>query len=450
MQKFLLVACLALIVGVAPSLAGDARVSDTVPTNQALPKISGNPSVGSSLTASSGSWTASPAPTYTYAWLQCDTAGANCTPISGATANVYSVASADGNHTLRVVVTARNSAGSATATSDNTPTITPISPPQNSTAPVISGSTALGGTLTTSNGSWIGASVTFTYQWLRCNSSGASCTNISNATNATYATTSSDVGQTLRVVVTGTNVSGSAEATSAASGVITLTAPASLTAPALSGTATQGQTLSVSTGTWTGSPSYAYAWQRCDASGNNCAAIPGANSTTYVLTAADAGHDIRVTVTATNSAGSNHVTTSAVGPVVGLLPAGATKLPNGEISVPASSVPDTDRLVIVSVSLTPKASTKHAAVAVTFKLEDTAKYDVAGALVYVVAVPRSWAKVSPESATGTDGRVSITVTPTKSAPKRGTLALYVRARTPQGDKVAGSSNRTLISVRLLP
>jgi hypothetical protein len=50
----------------------------------------------------------------------------------------------------------------------------------------------------------------------------------------------------------------------------------------MSGTAQQGQTLSITTGSWTGSPtSYSYQWQDCDSAGASCANIGGsANPTT--------------------------------------------------------------------------------------------------------------------------------------------------------------------------
>src|SRR5262249_40318206 len=44
--------------------------------------------------------------------------------------------------------------------------------------------------------------------------------------------------------------------------------PTNMGLPVLSGTAVQGQTLSVSNGSWTGSPtSFAYQWQDCDSGG---------------------------------------------------------------------------------------------------------------------------------------------------------------------------------------
>jgi len=81
-------------------------------------------------------------------------------------------------------------------------------------------------------------------------------------------------------------------------------APANTTAPALSGTAKVGQTMTVSNGTWSGSPtSYTYRWQRCTS--GTCTNISGATSQSYLVRAADAGHQLRATVTATNADGSS-------------------------------------------------------------------------------------------------------------------------------------------------
>ncbi len=81
--------------------------------------------------------------------------------------------------------------------------------------------------------------------------------------------------------------------------------PANTAPPAISGSAQQGQTLTASSGGWSGVQpiSYAYQWQRCDTNGANCANT-GSASSTYTLTSADGGSTIVVAVTATNSAGS--------------------------------------------------------------------------------------------------------------------------------------------------
>ena len=62
--------------------------------------------------------------------------------------------------------------------------------------------------------------------------------------------------------------------------------------PVVSGSAQQGQTLTSSTGTWSGSPtSYAYQWRRCNTSGGACVDIGSASASTYVAQAADVGSD---------------------------------------------------------------------------------------------------------------------------------------------------------------
>ena len=56
---------------------------------------------------------------------------------------------------------------------------------------------------------------------------------------------------------------------------------------------------SASTGSWSESPSaYAYQWQRCDAQGANCSAIPLATAQSYTVDPADVGSTLRVSVTA--------------------------------------------------------------------------------------------------------------------------------------------------------
>ncbi len=75
--------------------------------------------------------------------------------------------------------------------------------------------------------------------------------------------------------------------------------------PRSRGTAQQGDTLTTTNGSWTGSPtSYAYQWQDCNTSGASCSTISGATSSSYTLASGDVGHTIRVAVTATNAGGS--------------------------------------------------------------------------------------------------------------------------------------------------
>lgn len=90
-----------------------------------------------------------------------------------------------------------------------------VSPPVSTGAPTIAGSAVEGATLATDGGSWSGGlPMTYTYQWLRCDTGGAGCAAIASAVGATYAVSADDVGSTIRVAVTASNSAGSAEATS--------------------------------------------------------------------------------------------------------------------------------------------------------------------------------------------------------------------------------------------
>ena len=97
-----------------------ATTTQTAPRNTVLPSIVGSAAVGATLTATTGVWTGSAPLLYSYAWQGCDAAGASCTPISGATSTQYVATAADLGRRLRVQITARNTLGTATATSNAT------------------------------------------------------------------------------------------------------------------------------------------------------------------------------------------------------------------------------------------------------------------------------------------------------------------------------------------
>lgn len=466
---FRMFAVVSAVLGAAAfaAVGGATTTAGTAPSNTSLPTISGSASQGSVLSASSGSWSGDPTITYTYQWQRCDSGGAGCANIAGATAQTYTLVLADVNHTLLVNVTAHNGAGTGVASSTKTGVVSGATPPTNSGLPAISGAATVGSTLTASNGAWGGtAPITYTRSWSRCNSSGAACAAIGGATAQTYTVVSADVDHRLRATVTATNAAGSGQAISGATAVVVVGAPVNTVNPVVTGTAKDGQTLSGTAGTWTGgSPiTYTFQWWRCDTNGANCSTIANATTATYKLTTADVGHAVRIRVTAKNSAGSTSAvsglttqiasatgtTTTTTTTTTSPPPSGTVKLPNGEISISAANVPDTDRLSISSVRVSPSRILGRAPVAITFKILEANKYDVSGALVYVLGLPYGWAAKTPEAATGTDGTVTISVSPTAHAPKKGALVLFVRARTPHGNVLAGSSTRRLIQVLIRP
>ena len=94
-------------------------------------------------------------------------------------------------------------------------------PPAASVPPTVSGTPAVGQTVSATTGSWSNQPLSYSYQWRDCDSSGGACTPITGATGPTVALTSADVGHTIRVAVTGTNASGQATAVSAQVGPVT-------------------------------------------------------------------------------------------------------------------------------------------------------------------------------------------------------------------------------------
>jgi hypothetical protein len=166
-------------------------------------------------------------------------------------------------------------------------------------------------------------------QWQRCNSGGSSCSTVGNT--ATYSVQSADSGYSLRVVVTVKNGLGSTAVASPLSDPVGGTTtnppppPANSTPPSISGTAQDGQTLTASPGSWTGSPSsYSYQWQDCDTSGANCAAIAGAANSNYTAQSSDVGYTLRVAVTASNSGGATNANSAATSVVTAAPPPPAT------------------------------------------------------------------------------------------------------------------------------
>jgi hypothetical protein len=189
------------------------------PQSNSAPTISGQPREGTMLTANNGSWANSPA-SFAYQWQQCDSSGANCNPISGATSKTYRVGSGDADHTLKVAVTATNTDGSNTDTSTATDVVSSGRGPVNTAAPQVSGTAKVGEQLSASTGTWTGGVHSYDYQWQRCDANGSSCQSVDGATARVYGVRSADVGNTLRVVVTATNLSGSTNATSGATGLV--------------------------------------------------------------------------------------------------------------------------------------------------------------------------------------------------------------------------------------
>jgi hypothetical protein len=196
------------------------------PASTQLPTISGTPREGEALTATRGEWANNPT-SYAYQWQRCNASGTSCANVPGETSNVRIATAGDVGSRLRVVVTAANSGGSSSAISQPSDVVQPrTAAPANTATPTVSGTPQSGQTLTASNGTWSNNPIGYAYQWQRCNSAGASCTNIPGETRNTRIVANDDVGNRLRVLVTATNAAGSAQAASAPTDVIQTGLPA--------------------------------------------------------------------------------------------------------------------------------------------------------------------------------------------------------------------------------
>jgi len=87
-----------VVVGVAGAVTSR---SQTAPTSNSLPTISGNATVGSTVTANPGTWNGSTPFAFQYQWQICDSGGNGCHDIAGATSQSYVIKSGDTGNTLR-------------------------------------------------------------------------------------------------------------------------------------------------------------------------------------------------------------------------------------------------------------------------------------------------------------------------------------------------------------
>lgn len=333
--------------------------------------------------------------------------------------------------------------------------------PTNSTPPTISGTLQEGATLTAANGTWAGdPTITFTYQWLRCDASGGSCSSIIGQTASTYVLKNVDVGTTIRVAVTATNADGAATATTVPTAVVTTapTAPANTSPPTISGVAQNGRALLANPGSWSGTTpiSYTYRWEKCDKNGNSCGFVGGTTTQqAHLLGSGDVGTTVRVEVTATNSAGSKAAASSQTAVVIAAAQAAAPPAPTGCAktggTVPIAGVSSPARLTIDQIQVAPSTITYGTPV-LTARFHVTAcGGSVQGALLYATAVPYGQFSVPNEQGTAADGWATLQFTKLAGFPtsrRQQLLVVFVRARKPGGSVLGGVSSRRLVSFRV--
>jgi hypothetical protein len=170
--------------------------------------------------------------------------------------------------------------------------------PVSTVRPSVVGVATTGRTVSCSAGTWQGQPTGYGFRWLR---DGAL---LPAATASTYVVVAGDLGTELSCRVTASNAEGSTVATSDPVFVGDPVAPVNATAPAISGVLQVGRTLTCSTGTWSGAPTYSFIWLR--------GGVLVGNAPTYVVASGDSGRSVTCTVIATTSAGSQFATSAPV------------------------------------------------------------------------------------------------------------------------------------------
>jgi len=179
--------------------------------------------------------------------------------------------------------------------------------PVNTVEPVVSfNNLYVGGTLTTTNGTWSGSPTSFTYQWYNVSEGD----DIVGATNNTYTLGSAFAGNQINCKVFGTNAVGTGQGNSNIIGTLSLAAPTNIDLPFIdNGHAYYvDYTLSFTGNNWDGNPvpTLTYQWLR------NGDSISGATDDTYEAISADVNKVISVRCAATNSQGTDFVISNEV------------------------------------------------------------------------------------------------------------------------------------------
>ncbi len=235
---------------------------------------------------------------------------------SGYRCELHTAEHPNGAYQLRAIIA--DNAGNTFTTATVTTTIA-NTPPKNTEPPTISGTAEAGNTLSAQPGEWTGSGLSFSYQWESCNPAGGECAAVEGAIGRTYTLSEGDLGTTLRVAVTATDVEGTSPtpAASAPTAKVEAAPPVEVQAPSISGAADAQQVLLGSVGAWTGDDlEVGYQWESCSSAGTECAPVEGATSQSYELGVGDIGTTLRLRVGVGNGLASLSAV-SAPTPAVG-------------------------------------------------------------------------------------------------------------------------------------
>ncbi len=321
----------------APAIGGTAQVGETLTADQSgIADTDGLTNV-----------------TFSYQWLADDA------DLSGATGSSYTLSDSDEGKAIKVRASFTDDAGNA-ETLDSVATAAVEARPNSPAAgaPAIGGTAQVGETLT-ADPSGIAdtdglTNVTFSYQWL------ADDADLSGATGSSYTLTDSDEGKAIKVRASFTDDAGNAETLDSDATAAVEARPNSPAtgAPAISGTAQVGETLTADTlgiadADGLTNATFSYQWLADDAD------ISGATGSSYTLTDSDEGKAIKVRASFTDDAGNAETldsdATAAVearpnSPATGAPAISGTAQVGETLTADPSGIADTDGLTNVTFS----------------------------------------------------------------------------------------------------
>ncbi|MET8689774.1 Tat pathway signal protein [Streptomyces sp. NPDC004732] len=158
-------------------------------SNTTAPEATGTAAVGAKLTATTGSWSATPS-SYTYQWK------ANGEAIPDATTSTYKIPAAHLAKKLTVTVTAHKPGHRDASASSAPVTVAKGAAPKATTKPTITGTTKVGKTLKSTKGTWSPTPTSYAYQWY------ANGTKITGATKSSLPLKSAHRGKKITLKVT--------------------------------------------------------------------------------------------------------------------------------------------------------------------------------------------------------------------------------------------------------
>ena len=343
--------------------------------------------------------------------------------------------------------------GAMFATLTSTSAAAPAVSPTNTAEPQVTGTARVGQILRTTRGSWSGTEpLTYAFRWFRCEGAGApnasNCDRISNASNASYTLRDADAGFRVRAQVVARNDDGSATATSNPTAVVQSAKPANTDLPSISGSAVVGSTLRANRGTWIGDQpiTYSFVWLRCNAGGESCSEIPGADDSSYEVRDSDLGRTIRVRVIARNDRGS----TSAISPATAVIGRNAPAPPATGVIAVGSLQAGGDRLVVASVQFNPNPVTSRTApIVVRVRVTARGGRPVSGAIVFMRATPRVVQGQTIE--TQADGYATLTLVPNQLFPQPRSgrnVQFFIKASRRGDPALGGIAGYRLVQVRM--